>query len=128
MSVPYKHKGRTLKDGLDCYGLILIWYKFKFGIELIDINEDYEKLWAIKGKNYFIENYHKQWIKVSEQKIDEVILYKNKRGIVNHGGICMGNDRFLHACRAGVVINRICDPQWNKRIDGYYRYVNKTNT
>lgn len=123
LGIPYKHRGRNL-DGLDCYGFIIAVYR-DWEIELFDIEEEYNEGWAFKsGKNYFIENYHRQWQKVDGPEMLDVVLFHNSKGIVNHGGIVLSDRKFIHCCKAGVVVSRLI-PQWLKRLEGFFRFVGK---
>jgi len=120
MSVPYSHRGRDM-SGLDCYGLIIIWYKRIFGIGLYDIEEEYDKNFSFKGKNYFIENYHKQWRVVCSASIHTVVLFHNSGGVVNHGGVMLDSNRFVHACRAGVVVSDLNIKSCKNKLNGFYQ-------
>lgn len=123
LGTPFKHLGRSL-DGLDCYGLLIMIYK-DLEIPLIDM-EQYDEKWAQKGENYFIENYHKQWEEVKNYRIFDVILFKNGSDLLNHIGIVLSGGKFIHsAIRAGTLINRITDPKWFPRIQGFYRFKNE---
>lgn len=119
LGIPYKHRGRDL-SGLDCWGLIKLVYN-KLGYTLWDIEEEYTQDWSFKGKNHFIENYHKEWDKVISPNIYDVVLFKNGKGIANHGGIMLLNNRFIHSCRIGTIISRLSNEQWKRRIEGFYR-------
>lgn len=118
--IPYLHHGRTL-SGLDCYGLILLIFEEQ-GIELWDINEDYDPQWSWKGKDLFIENYARDWEVVLDPRFMDVACFKNGKGIVNHAGVVLGENKFIHAVKAGVVVSKYTDPQWQKRLVGFYRY------
>lgn len=120
MNVPYKHHGRD-EYGLDCYGLIIAIYSC-FGIKLLDINDNYDEHWSWQGRDYFAENYHKQWEIVSNPSPLDVVMFKNKKGIVNHGGIVIDRFRFVNARKAGVVIDKLGSEKWKKSIDNFYRF------
>lgn len=118
LGLPYKHLGRDF-DGFDCWGLIKYIYK-DIGIELFDINTDYDKLWGSKGKNYFMENYYKDWIKVREPRFLDIVGLYNNSNVINHAGIMLDRTRFIHSRRGGVVINNIYD--FGQRVQGFYRH------
>jgi cell wall-associated NlpC family hydrolase len=120
LGVPYKHQGRDL-TGLDCYGLVIRIFD-DLGIKLFDIEEDYTADWSWKGKNYFLENAHKDWQEVVKAKMLDVVGFKNSKGTLNHAGVMLDGDRFINSCRAGTVICRISDPRWKKRFTGFYRF------
>ena len=116
LGIPYKHRGRT-QDGLDCWGLIIWAYK-KMGYDLWDIEEEYDKNWSFKGRDLFIENYHKEWEKRDKPELFDVVLFLNGKGIANHGGIMLTNGGFLHCCKRGTVRSRLS--QWRQKPEGFY--------
>lgn len=119
LGVPFKHRGR-LTDGLDCYGLIIRVYE-DLGIKLFDIEEEYDPDWAWKGRNLFIENYHKEWERVDKPSLFDVVLFcVNNKSIANHGGVVLKDGYFLHSCKAGTVVSPLSD--WSKYFEGYYHY------
>ena len=122
MQVPYLHGGRDPQIGLDCYGMIMLWYKILLKTKLYDLDIYYDKDWSHKGRNLILENYHRQWTKVEKAHVYDIVLFKNNRGHVNHGGIILSGGRFLHACRAGIVVQDLKRKPWNERKIGYYRF------
>jgi cell wall-associated NlpC family hydrolase len=119
LGVPYLHHGRTMA-GLDCWGLFLAVYQ-ELGFKLLDIEEDYDADWSWKGKNLFIENYHKEWSKVEQPMVLDGVLFENKSGVACHAGIVIAENEILHTCRQGTVVNRITDLAHKHNIAGYYR-------
>ena len=120
LGIPYKHMGRDAQDGLDCWGLIKCVYA-DLGYDIWDPVTEYTRNFRA-GENHLLENYHKEWVKVISPHSFDVVLFVNCRESANHAGIVLSLFRFMHACRAGVVINRFSDPKWRKRINGYYRF------
>ena len=125
LNVQYKLRGRTIDRGLDCYGLIIAVYK-DLGFTLLDIEEEYGEDWAWKGRNHFIENYHSQWEKMTVPSFLDVVLFKNSKGIANHGGIMLRADRFLHCSKANVTVGRLSQDVWERRIEGFYHLKVRT--
>jgi cell wall-associated NlpC family hydrolase len=117
LGAPYRHGGRG-PLGLDCYGLIIKVYK-RLGVELFDV-ESYPLNWPSE-KNLFLENYHRQWKKIESPNLFDVVLLCSKTGrVVDHAGVYIGDGRFLHACKAGVVIGKLAD--WAFKIEGFYSF------
>lgn len=120
LGIPYQHHGRSL-SGLDCYGLILNIFKDQ-GVELWDIHDEYDQEWSWKGKDFFIENYAREWERVSDFRFMDVVCFKNGMNVVNHAGVYLRMGKFIHAVKAGVVVSKITDQQWQKRYVGCYRH------
>jgi len=118
LGIPYLNRGRTM-EALDCWGLIIAVYK-DLGFALPDTTEEYDEDWSWQGKDFFLTTNYSDWQKVLIPGSLDVVLFQNSKGIANHGGIMLKNNRFLHACRAGVVIGKLEDFIWKKRIYGFY--------
>ncbi len=118
LGIPYVHLGRTMQ-GLDCYGLIILVYK-DLGYELMDL-EDYNKHWALRGQDLFVDNYQKQWERGTTPQPFDVVLFRGTKGVANHAGIYFGPERFLHCIEAGVVVGKFSDDRWGKNVEGYFR-------
>lgn len=120
LGVPYLHQGRSMQ-GLDCYGLVILIYA-DLGIKVFDIDEDYTMDWSWKNKNNFIEDVCKSWQEVKIPDIFDVITFKNNKGIMNHAGIMLDNERFINTCSAGTIVSKLDHPLWLKRFKGFYRH------
>lgn len=120
LGIPYKHLGRSWK-GVDCYGLLLLYYKELFNIELKDWW--YEKDWSKKGHNYFLNNYPNVAIKVNVPKVHDAVLFYTdiNTKVVNHAGIFVEANGVLQALKSGVAYTNINSPVLRTRIEGYYR-------
>jgi cell wall-associated NlpC family hydrolase len=121
LGIPYKHQGRSL-DGLDCWQFIRNVYQ-DLGHKLLDIDADYTEDWSWEGKNYFIENYSKQWVRVLNPELWDVLLFNNGQHIPNHCGLFLEDGKFMHCCKQGVVISRLDQDTWQKRFEGYYGLI-----
>lgn len=122
LSIPYLHQGRDW-NGADCGGGIMIFYKDFLGITLPDFNIDYDQNWAVKSdKSHFIENYYKFFEKVDKPQLYDIVLFQTKKGIANHGGVVLGNGKFIHIFKSGTSINSYNDATFKRRLNGFYRY------
>lgn len=53
-----------------------------------------------------------------------IVTLMMRPGCVTHMGVVLEKNRFIHiGKRTGVVIARLDDRRWKKRIEGFYRYV-----
>ncbi|MFH1776330.1 MAG: NlpC/P60 family protein [Candidatus Omnitrophota bacterium] len=120
LGIPYAHRGRTM-TGLDCWGFLKLAYA-GMGIRLFDVEDlQYSKVWGLKGKDYFKENYYHDWQQVSEPQIFDAVLFLNSCGVANHAGMILSNRRFIHCCRQGVIISRLDGREWREKVEGFYR-------
>jgi probable lipoprotein NlpC len=122
VGLTYKHGGRG-PLAYDCWGLILAIYKER-GVDLWDIAESYEESKFWHAKNFFLENYHRDWERVDDTpKPFDVILFNNDLGLPVHAGVVVTPTTFIHAQRKnGVTISRLFGREWEPRIEGVYRY------
>jgi len=118
LGVPYQVMGRSM-EGTDCYGLILMIYK-DLGYNLFDISENYNDEWSSEGKNFFYENYYKEWDIVEKPEPFDVVLFHNGMGIVNHGGVILTQGKLIQAGQAGTTVVRIDSENLKKKIEGFY--------
>lgn len=90
--------GRTWAHGvLDCYSIIVDYYREVLKIEIPDFDRDFE--WWMKGQNLYEENFAKagfREIEVTELKPHDVILFQIMSPVTNHGGVYLGDEKFLH--------------------------------
>ena len=120
LGIPYRHRGRTL-EGLDCWGFLKLVYA-DLGFKLFDIEDlEYEKIWGLRGRDYFRENYANDWERVEDPQVLDGVLFLNSRGVASHAGIVFRNRKFIHCCRQGVVVSRLDDIAWKPRTEGFYR-------
>ncbi len=119
LGIPYVHGGSTL-DGLDCWGLLKCVYA-DLGIRLFDPECNYTKTWSKEGQHYFHDHYAVDWLSVSDPQPLDAVLFINNNGIANHAGVVLSSGRFIHCCRSGVIVSRLGDVSWQRRIEGFYR-------
>ena len=124
INIKYVHQGESL-SGCDCYGLIKLIFKTEKGINLPDY--EYSSEWYQEGKNYITENVEKlsHWLKVRypEKPFDVIFFYQTPaRIIVNHIGLYIDDDKFIHISELYKSrIDRLT-PHWVNRIYHTIRY------
>lgn len=121
VGVPFKNQGRTI-EGLDCYGLVMMIYADQ-GFKLFDLDHPYPTKWAVlanvTGKNYLLENYHRQWKEAEHPNFLDLICFNNAEGVGHHVGVYLGDGKFIHTIKAGTVV---CSIQgWKDKVRGFYR-------
>ena len=122
LNIPYKHLGRD-RDGIDCWGLPMLYYKELLNIEWKDWW--YEPDWSKKGQNYFLDNYkdfHFERVD-TPQKHDIVLLRMDIKSVVpNHAGIVVTPPNIvITANKHGVEAMDLSKSILKRRIEGFYR-------
>lgn len=126
IGLPYVSNGRD-ESGIDCWGLVRLFYKQEFNIDLPSYTEEYSGAYDTRILG-MMDLYKHTWAQVSEPEVGSVIVF-NILGEPFHVGIYAGEDKFIHA-RDGMdsVLESVNSPKWAKRIEGYYKYSTEAST
>jgi len=136
IGIPYRHLGRN-KDGLDCYGLVVIIYKEKLGIQLPDVCEykygveacEYMEAFYTKEQYEHVSDFHKLWEQVDLDKLEkyDVILFSvyDDVSAPTHSGVYLGRGKFIHVMHnLPVTISTL---ERMKGIHSAYRYKERSD-
>jgi len=121
IGLPYKAKGREV-SGLDCYGLVYLFYRDKLGLKIPSYSEDYlhSEHWSSVAEA-IIKNLP-NWVKVDKPKYGDMLVF-NILGLPVHTGIYLGPNDFLHSfMKTNSCIERLDSITWNRRLQGIYRW------
>ena len=125
IGIKYKHKGRSM-GGADCYGLVVLIYSRKLGIELSDfLDVNYEQKWYKDKKDHIVNNISEIWETVIEpyRVYDGLLFYNSPKKIVaNHIGLYIGNDKFIHLEEDSTSMVSRLDNYWTSRLYRALRY------
>jgi len=125
INLKFKYKGRGF-DGVDCYGLVWLILNTEKQLELPEY--EYSKRWYTEGKNYIVEIKKdiNNWAVSNIEQIRpfDVILFYNSsnRIIVNHMGLYVGENKFIHVNEDHNSILERLDDMWLRRIYAIMRY------
>ncbi|HHT02295.1 MAG TPA: peptidase P60 [Firmicutes bacterium] len=98
--VPYRLGGMS-RSGVDCSGLVQLTYRDLFGIRLPRTTSE------LAGAGYTV--------KPRERRSGDLVFFRVSRSL-NHVGIYLDNNRFMHAsASSGVMISSLDDAYWKKR-------------
>lgn len=128
INLKFKYKGRDFA-GVDCYGLVCLILKNERQIDLPDY--EYSRKWYLEGKNHIVEikNDLCTWSKADIEKIEpfDVILFyaSPKKMVVNHMGLYIGDERFIHVSETHNSILEKLSDRWVNRIYAIMRYSNE---
>lgn len=127
IGVPFKNRGRDIKSGVDCYGLVMEVHR-RCGVELPEYTSDFDDMDKINSIFSGRINGGSSWEKVDFASLPVpcliAIRFGSPPGVVNHAGCYIGNGKFIHIREnIGVCIDNINSPAWRKVIVGFYRYA-----
>jgi len=128
----------TLKhswSGINCLTLIELIYKEQ-------LNKSFFKVWQRAeredgttnvARKWFKEyttqiiNEIKNWNKISLPEITEydIIVFRSKRGIINHFGMYIGNNQFIHIMDGCYATISELNDEWREQIYSVCRYKNE---
>jgi len=114
LGIPYKLHGRNF-NGVDCWGCIILFYKLAFNYTIKDFqsyNED--TIYQIDYLTQYRKSYFNEWEEVKQPALGDVVLFSLDKKTINHAGILIAPNKFLHACSAGVVVSEIGQREWTK--------------
>src|SRR5690606_27147878 len=120
VGIPYRAEGRD-RAGCDCWGLVVLVYRERLGIELPSHAGYVDPLGPAAGAA--IARGRRAWQRVAEpQPLDAVLL--NVNGQPHHIGLVIRPGWMLHSTvgRDSCIENYL-RPYWRARIEGFYRHV-----
>lgn len=113
LGTPYLYGGSS-RAGTDCSGFVLNVYRDKTGVQLPRTSQ--------AGFNGGTE------VDSDELQIGDLVFFGGGWGSsVDHTGIYVGKNRFMHASTSkGVTVTPLDDPYWTDRYKGARRYPGTT--
>ena len=126
IGLPYAANGRD-EQGIDCWGLVRLFYKQEYNIDLPSYTEEYSGAYDERILS-IMDEYKPNWSQIDTPQVGSVIVF-NILGEPFHVGVYIGEDKFIHA-RDGMdsVVESVNSPRWAKRIEGYYSYSQKASS
>ncbi|SCZ10414.1 C40 family peptidase [Alkaliphilus peptidifermentans] len=113
----FKHNGRSLEEGIDCLGFIILFYE-EFGIKLPDSDGrpiDYR--WYLEDPERYVRGIKSLgWKEVDIEELQalDLIYFAVKRNIITHSGIMINDREFIHMSpNRGLSVDSI-NRHWRK--------------
>ena len=124
LSIPFGDRGRSF-ESCDCFGLVQLFYKHEFNIELPSYVEAYENE---KDRDAICNEINKErklsgWTETHDPEYGNLIVL-NILGRPLHLGIMLNNTDFIHCMKnKGVVVEKTTDISWANRINGFLSWT-----
>lgn len=124
VGIKWVHRGREIDrdGGLDCYGLVRLFYKNEYNIILpkwdVIASSDNPQVTDELVKSNGVEHDH-PFTETSTPKVGDVVLM-NILGFPVHVGIFVNDKYLLHSRQQSSLSEIVLFNKWSKRIDGYY--------
>ena len=119
LGVPFKFKGNSIEEGLDCINLCCALAKDR-GVPLANVNH---AALTISNVHLKFEQMEREvgvlWQEVEPQ--ENVLVIFRINGKLRHVGYMLDNIHFIHIMEgASVTVDKITNLKWEKRIFGLY--------
>ena len=123
VGLPFAARGRDARRGLDCWGLVVVVYRDRLGLEL-PIWDEYDDVRDRERLDQVVAAALPSFARVAEPRAGDVVLFRIA-GHLCHVGVVADPPWFLHALEQthGSVVDRLDSPAWARRVEGYYRWA-----
>lgn len=124
IGIPFVRGGRDINRGLDCWGLVVHFYKNEFGISLptySHINTEKESISESSTKLMNTDCYTNFEV-VDTSKFGDIALFRAGIHPI-HVGIVIDRQHMLHANdTTGSVIENYMGTKWINKLESFHRY------
>ncbi len=123
----FVHNGRSVEEGVDCLGFIILFYR-EFGIELpSDDGKEIENEWYLNDPTRYIRairDLDYPDVTLDELKPLDLVFFVVNHDIITHSGIYLGGNRFAHMTpKKGLRVSKF-ERHWQRRFRGGVRVIN----
>ena len=126
--IPFKEHGRD-ENGIDCWGLVYLFYRDVFGIELNSHQNDYEFINKKIARNDVVrlisnEISSGQWIEKLQPDFGDVVVLRLAGRPFHVGVVINPHKKVMIHCLENIGV---CQEEYNSvkyvnRIEGFYEY------
>lgn len=123
LGIPYRHGGRDL-NGLDCLGLIHLFYRY-CGITVPDGDgKAYDTQWVLDDPERYLRGLQQVGREVPLYDLKPLdLVYFRLLGYISHGGIMVDPYRFIHVMQHQRVHLTPLTAPWRRRLAGARRLL-----
>lgn len=135
IGVPHVAHGVSLETGVDCWGLTREFYRLEFHLLLPEHIVEYQfgedgKLKqdsADEAIKCYLQNQAEGFIDVEKPGFGDIILFRTG-ALITHIGVAINHKAMLNSKNGiGVCMEEFTNRYWNRRIEGFYRHVNRVS-
>lgn len=124
VGIPFQSQGRDYA-GVDCWGLVWLWYRDVMGIELTAYAETPAD--RVRDVAALVAEHKSEWRKVDDPQPNDVVLMRVARRetsrLVAHVGVVMPKRMVMHTEEPiGTKLERLCLPHVQPRIMEFRRH------
>ncbi len=123
--IPFRERGRDRADGVDCWGLGIIIYQDKLGIELPTLTGYSDTKDRVRISD-IIKTESNTWdfIKPGDEKPFDMAVFK-MLGQPMHVGVVVEPGLMIHCEKgSGVYLTYYYkENQWDRRLEGFFRHA-----
>ncbi|NLI60437.1 MAG: C40 family peptidase [Clostridiales bacterium] len=122
----FLHNGRSLEEGIDCLGFIILFYR-DLGVELPnDDGKPIEDDWFKRDPNRYIRAIKSlgfREVKFRDLRPLDMVYFAISRNIITHTGIMINNREFAHMSpKKNFIISKL-ERGWLSRARGAIRVI-----
>ncbi|NLW56739.1 MAG: C40 family peptidase [Firmicutes bacterium] len=125
LGIPYRHGGRD-KEGIDCLGLLCLFYK-KLGINLPDHDgQEYSLDWYKKDPERFWRGLQQvgEEVSLATEPLKPLdLVYFKIGGAITHAAVMLDEHSFLHVMSGQRVHITRLTRAWKRRLKGARRLL-----
>jgi cell wall-associated NlpC family hydrolase len=126
VGTPFLDKGRD-RDGLDCWGCIVLAYREVYGIELLSLDGSYEHTKdAAALESVVKQEQASHWRQVDVPQPGDVVVLRVK-SCHSHVGLVLNSREMLHAQEGtDATVERYDGALWSRRVADFWRHVSRS--